>query len=206
MEEINGVYKNEIYEHDSLSLSQWKALARDFYKDEFTLIIFPSSGVVDKGDPNTYHKILCEGVGSFGIQMAYWDNSSGTPLLRWFPSIDPEGDGDHDKSHFEVMKPIFESLYNAIGISNEYTGEMFGAMFNIPEPGQPGNVAQQIGLWLNPRLMEYRAAKNLNDALLPAGPTQDGLPQALKFTFRIYDSKGIIKDGRTFTYIVYLGN
>ena len=32
-----------------------------------------------------------------------------------------------------------------------------------------------------------------------------GLGRALKFTFTIFDSKGIIKDGRTFTHIVYLG-
>ncbi len=31
-------------------------------------------------------------------------------------------------------------------------------------------------------------------------------PKALKFTFTLYDSKGIIKDGRTFTHIVYLDN
>jgi type II secretory pathway pseudopilin PulG len=29
---------------------------------------------------------------------------------------------------------------------------------------------------------------------------------ALRFTFTLYDSKGIIKNGRTFTHIVYLGN
>ena len=31
-------------------------------------------------------------------------------------------------------------------------------------------------------------------------------PYALKFTFTLYDSKGIIKNGRTFTHIVYIGN
>jgi hypothetical protein len=31
-----------------------------------------------------------------------------------------------------------------------------------------------------------------------------GLGPALKFTFTLYDSRGIIKDGRTFTHIVYL--
>ncbi|MCJ7778893.1 MAG: prepilin-type N-terminal cleavage/methylation domain-containing protein [Sedimentisphaerales bacterium] len=33
-----------------------------------------------------------------------------------------------------------------------------------------------------------------------------GLGRALKFTFTLYDSKGVIKEGRTFTHIVYLGN
>jgi prepilin-type N-terminal cleavage/methylation domain-containing protein len=31
-------------------------------------------------------------------------------------------------------------------------------------------------------------------------------PLAFKFTFTLYDSKGVIKEGRTFTHIVYLGN
>lgn len=33
-----------------------------------------------------------------------------------------------------------------------------------------------------------------------------GLGRALKFTFTLYDSKGVIKGGRTFTHIVYLGD
>jgi len=38
--------------------------------------------------------------------------------------------------------------------------------------------------------------------------TPDSLdwPEALKFTFTLYDSKGILRGGRTFTHIVYLGN
>jgi prepilin-type N-terminal cleavage/methylation domain-containing protein len=31
-------------------------------------------------------------------------------------------------------------------------------------------------------------------------------PKALRFTFKIYDSKGILKQGRTFTHIVYFGD
>ena len=33
-----------------------------------------------------------------------------------------------------------------------------------------------------------------------------GLGRALKFTFTLYDSRGIFKNGRTFTHIVYTGN
>ncbi|MGA1980538.1 MAG: type II secretion system protein [Sedimentisphaerales bacterium] len=32
------------------------------------------------------------------------------------------------------------------------------------------------------------------------------IPKAFKFTFTLYDSKGVIKEGRTFTHIVYLEN
>jgi prepilin-type N-terminal cleavage/methylation domain-containing protein len=31
-------------------------------------------------------------------------------------------------------------------------------------------------------------------------------PKALKFTFTLYDSRGVFKDGQTFTHIVYLGD
>jgi prepilin-type N-terminal cleavage/methylation domain-containing protein len=31
-------------------------------------------------------------------------------------------------------------------------------------------------------------------------------PRAIKFTFTLYDSKGVFKDGQTFTHIVYLGD
>jgi len=33
---------------------------------------------------------------------------------------------------------------------------------------------------------------------------KDFVPKAFKFTFTLYDSKGVIKNGRTFTHIVYL--
>jgi prepilin-type N-terminal cleavage/methylation domain-containing protein len=35
--------------------------------------------------------------------------------------------------------------------------------------------------------------------------TYPGFPPAFRFTFTLYDSKGIIKEGRTFTHTVYLG-
>ena len=43
----------------------------------------------------------------------------------------------------------------------------------------------------------------LNEARFDEIP---GLGRALKFTFTLYDSKGVIKEGRTFTHIVYLGD
>jgi prepilin-type N-terminal cleavage/methylation domain-containing protein len=43
--------------------------------------------------------------------------------------------------------------------------------------------------------------QQINEANFDAIP---GLGRALKFTFTLYDSKGVIKEGRTFTHIVYL--
>jgi prepilin-type N-terminal cleavage/methylation domain-containing protein len=38
------------------------------------------------------------------------------------------------------------------------------------------------------------------------GPNTSKWPKAIKFTFTLYDSKGILKEGRRFTHIVYLGD
>lgn len=38
------------------------------------------------------------------------------------------------------------------------------------------------------------------------GGSYTGFPKAIKFTFTLYDSKGIIKNGKTFTHIVYIGD
>ena len=35
---------------------------------------------------------------------------------------------------------------------------------------------------------------------------KDYLPKAIKFTMTLYDSRGVIKEGKTFTYIVYIGD
>ena len=40
---------------------------------------------------------------------------------------------------------------------------------------------------------------------IPSTP-QDLWPKALKFTFTLYDSRGVFKDGQTFTHIVYIGD
>ncbi|MBW8002221.1 MAG: prepilin-type N-terminal cleavage/methylation domain-containing protein [Planctomycetes bacterium] len=36
--------------------------------------------------------------------------------------------------------------------------------------------------------------------------TYEGIPRAIKFSFTLYDSKGIIEKGKRFTHIVYLGD
>ncbi len=69
------------------------------------------------------------------------------------------------------------------------------------------NVANLFGIYFNfpasttnPRWHPVEWAKHEPSANFPAGI----FPKALKFTFTLYDSKGIIRNGRTFTHIVYL--
>jgi prepilin-type N-terminal cleavage/methylation domain-containing protein len=164
-------YKNELYEHDSLSLAQWKIIEGSVYEDRIIPTCFEFRPLVDMSDPNTFHKLMCEGVGSFAIQWAYWDSVDGR--FYWYPSRDPDGDDDVDDSHFTLI--------------NE---DEFGVYFNAQ-----GSIA-------NPDWYPI-SDFTIDDFFV-------SFPKAIKFTFRLYDSKGIIKEddraGRTFTHIVYLGN
>ena len=56
----------------------------------------------------------------------------------------------------------------------------------------------------NPSLTKWFS---YNLALYVSGAVTDpAFPRALKFTFKLYDSRGVFKDGQTFTHIVYLGD
>ena len=177
---------NEEYEHDSVPISRWKALDNtDFGATMGGMIIrtcidnYPP--LFDSRDPNTFGKLLCEGVSSFKIQWAYWDRllSSDPYELRWFPGDNPDGDKLTNDSHFEAM----DMKYGEITAEPE-----FGSVFNVR-----GN--QQMNMWMPPGMLYYDQTDTFADNFFP---------NALKFTFTVYDSKGIIKGGRTFTHIVYL--
>ncbi len=173
LETIYNRYKNnDFYEHDRLSLAQWKTIPIDDY-DSIVPTCFYERPWVDKGDPNTFHKLMCEGVGSFAIQWAY--PASG---FRWFPSNDPDGDNDPADSHFGPA------------LMNSY---QFGVHFNIPNASSQG---------------DWHIIEDVSYAEIPVVENfpPDFYPRALKFTFTLYDSKGIIKNGREFTHIVYLDN
>jgi len=163
---------NEIYEHDNMTLAQWKAVDANDYR-YVTAACLNAPPVVDPADPNTIHKLMCEGVGSFSIQWAYWDDPGGgtEKKLMWFPNDDPDGDGDTADSHF------------AINGANA-----FGVFFNLP--GLIG-----FGDWGGAGRLQHRGGGNFAASFYP---------KALKFTFRLYDSKGVLEGGRRFTHIVYL--
>jgi prepilin-type N-terminal cleavage/methylation domain-containing protein len=165
-DETSGRYKNEVYEHDRVSLAQWKTVDISSYDPVLCSggiidVCFNFRPWIDMEDANTFHKLMCEGVGSFSIQWAYWHNNE----LRWFPSDDPNGDGT-EPSHFTAS-------------------DGFGVYLNIPN-------ASQMGDWYT-----------IGDAESRTGETLSPI-KAFKFTFTLYDSKGIIPDGRRFTHIVYL--
>jgi prepilin-type N-terminal cleavage/methylation domain-containing protein len=184
-----NIYENEIFEYDTLSLAQWKMVnstnpATTIFQD--TVIpgcmgdsVTPLDGVwpnIDSGDPNTYQNLMCKGVGNFEVQWGYWyDNSTAVPAVKEWRWWPSDSDFD-------------ASIMNA---------NAFGVFFNVLN-APAGFVAANGEKWFIPAEAKYDDGSGIKN--FPAG----FYPQALKFTFRLYDSKGIIKSGRTFTHIVYL--
>ncbi len=99
-------------------------------------------------------------------------------LNRWIPAVDPDEDGDLADSDF-----ILTSDNRALD----------------PE--------KDPGLWYP------RQGSSLREPDFPVTRIDQehfnqipGLGRALKFTFTLYDSRNLIRNGRTFTHIVYLDN
>ena len=172
----NGFYihDNDIYEYDANSLSEWKVFCDDNQKTNIILrtcmgSFYVKSGIYhlvdsgdisrvpfDKEDPNTFHNLLSENIGSFSVQWSYPADINGITEYRWWPDDNPDGDSSTSDSNFNIQS-------------------RFGFHFN--------SMASPLNDW--------------NDG-------DPFYPEALKFTFVIHDKKGVIKDGRKFTHIVYL--
>jgi prepilin-type N-terminal cleavage/methylation domain-containing protein len=200
-DDVDGIHRennnNEKFEHDSLPLALWKTLDITAYDtsggtDTILNTCFDFLPWVNMGEAKTFHKLMCEGVGNFTIQWAYWDPGLDpiSPLddkLMWFPSDNPDGSGTY--SHFNLVK--MDGFPSQPSNSHGYADfDVFGVFFNIPN-------GSRRNYWGIASLMSY----NPNNKF-PYG----FYPNAFKFTFALYDSKGVIKNGRTFTHIVYLGN
>jgi hypothetical protein len=98
---------------------------------------------------------------------------------RWVPEVDPNGDGDLTDSDFFLG-----------------SGQVPCVLYPYPHP--PYGFVSLSGVFKNNPFQGL-----LNEAHFNEIP---GLGRALKFTFTLYDSKGVIKEGREFTHIVYIGD
>jgi prepilin-type N-terminal cleavage/methylation domain-containing protein len=94
---------------------------------------------------------------------------------RWVPEVDPNGDGNLNDSDFFLA-----------------TTDVPGVLY--PYRTFPGS----WGVRINNISFPPTGVSEANFNNIP------GLGRALKFTFTLFDSKGIIERGRTFTHIVYL--
>jgi len=93
---------------------------------------------------------------------------------RWYPQIDPNGDGNFSDTDF---------VPSGSGIS--------------------AIVAPDL-IYPYKRHSDHKYAYNLADLDKAHFNEIPGLGPALKFTFTLYDSRGVFPEGKTFTYIVYL--
>jgi len=204
---------HNIYEYDKIALAKWLRLPWQPGKADLLSAITDTNvgmdpnmplghrigsmlSLTDLNDsnsiaPESVHMILCQGVGEFKIQG--WHER----LQRWVPMVDPNGDGDflsdtdfilNDAGSALHSERIPGVLYPRIddhhGVS---LGGAFAAAVAVGDPNDPHYFEQS---WVT--------KKRFNE--IP------GLGRALKFTFTLYDSKGVIKNGRTFTHIIYLDN
>jgi len=163
---------NNDFEHDAISLSQWRAFMLtpancDKMLDTcFNKLYRPPINLL-KG--TGLYMLMAQGVSSFAVQWAYY-----SPVFNrflWWPSADPDQDGYFPDSDFTTM-----------------TRDAFGVYFNITAP----------------TLIDWFAPNQASGSYFTG--TAGFFPKALKFTFTLHDSKGILSRPQTFTHIVYLDN
>jgi hypothetical protein len=181
---------NDYYEHDLISLSQWQALTNDLTNGSTNVnqIINVCFGIgsrliVDLANANTLHLLMTEKVGNFSVQWVY--EYSPAPTIKnyyWWPSIDPDGNGN-----------LTDSDFGSSGMSSN----TFGFYFNTASPSSP------VTNWFSPNVAQGVYYPGSPGNLVTEKPA---FPQAMKFTFTLYDSRGVFKDGQTFTHIVYIGD
>ncbi len=170
---------NNIYEYDKTSLEQWKRIPWEYKMNMLSVIcdvqVFESS--VDED----LRGAIVEPTDANSIHMLLCEGVGEFKIQgwsdtyrRWVPEVDPDGDGNLADTHFYFAD----------------SNDIPGLLYPYPPYG---------GLSINNIL--YDREDGIDKTHFNEIP---GLGRALKFTFTLYDSKGIIKEGRTFTHIVYL--
>jgi len=77
---------NDVVEYDNLSLADWRMILDDPAKaSHYIVTSFGSRPGVDLSstDGQSLHMVLSQGVGSFAVQLARWDNTAST--YKWYP-------------------------------------------------------------------------------------------------------------------------
>ncbi len=176
---------NNYYEYDKLSLEQWKKIP---IRNKLDMLSF-----------------ICDidivGGGSLGASSINKD-LRGAAIIPGDPNsmhmILCDGVGEFKIQGWDNTKKMWIPEVDPDG-----NGNLSDTNFFLNDPNKVPGV-------IYPWPLSAIAINNINY------PTQritreyfndiPGLGRALKFTFTIFDSKGIIKGGRTFTHIVYLDN
>jgi len=176
------------FEYDTMTMGEWTTQPWSLKRHMIPVITnVPYDGsdpITDGGptvsldNPDTVHMLFCEGVGEFSIQG--WHEME----QRWVPAIDPDEDGDLLDTDFMPDTPTTLDISAVSVILYPYDGspDLYGGLWNF----------KFAGVYPDSDVIEA----NFNS--IP------GLGKAFKFTFTLYDSRGVFPDGKTFTHIVYL--
>ena len=177
---------NNHYEYEKMALDEWKAIPWTQKADMLSVICdvkVDQSNINEQArgadvDPADPNSIhMLLCEGVGEFKIQGWNDAQ----QRWIPEVDPDGDGT-------LLDTDFIPDQDVMGLHSE---EIPGVLYPYPPNG---------GVLINN--IDY-PRDQVDEAHFDAIP---GLGRALKFTFTLFDSKGIIKEGRTFTHIVYLGN
>jgi len=188
-----SLYGNDVFEYDDVSFSEWmNILSVSANMDRYLTTCLDNTvgrpGVdLTATDAQSLHMVLAQGIGSFSIQLAYTtedmrlrsaplDSDLNRPV---FTEIRwwPSTDPDDDST-------TSDSDFGSTGMN----ANLFGCYMQFP--GTP-----TLSGW-------YTTSNCLSQTLWRF--RSDYFPKAIKFTFTLYDSSGVFKDGKTFTHIVYL--
>jgi len=172
---------NNFYEYDKMLLEEWKSMPFVNKQNALSVITDVKVGVPPPTIRDTVWGARANPAEPNSIHMLLCEGVGEFKVQgwydaqkRWVPEVDPDSDGVLTDSDFFLPA----------------TGDNVPGVL-YPNPPYGGVAINGIS---------YPAAL-LNEANFNAIP---GLGRALKFTFTLFDSKGVIKQGRTFTHIVYL--
>jgi prepilin-type N-terminal cleavage/methylation domain-containing protein len=172
---------NNQYEYDKTSLEEWKRIPWNNKQDMLSVI---TDVKVDKSTiSEDIRGAIIDRTDPNSIHMLLCEGVGEFKIQgwsdtrqQWLPEVDPDGNGNLSDTHFFINNPD----------PNITPGVLY------PYPPNGGVSINNI---------DYTRDDGIDKVHFNAIP---GLGRALKFTFTLYDSKGILKEGRTFTYIVYL--
>jgi len=176
---------NNRYEYDKISLEEWKRIPWENKQDMLSVIADVKvdqsainedirGAIFERSDVNSVANSI-HMLLCEGVGEFKIQGWSDT-RQQWLPEVDPDGDGNLTDTHFFLNNPD----------PNITPGVLY------PYPPNGGVSINNI---------DYKRDDGIDRMHFNEIP---GLGRALKFTFTLYDSKGILKEGRTFTHIVYL--
>ncbi|UCC98780.1 MAG: prepilin-type N-terminal cleavage/methylation domain-containing protein [Phycisphaerales bacterium] len=171
---------NNQYEYDKISPEAWKKIAWENKQDMLSVVTDVKVDASAISEP--VKGAMVDPADANSIHMLLCEGVGEFKIQSWYDAQQrwiPEVDPDGDGN--------LSDTHFYMNDPNTVPGVLY------PHPPYGGVMINNINY---PR-------EQVDKAHFEAIP---GLGRALKFTFTLFDSKGIIKQGRTFTHIVYLGN